>query len=245
MSLFDKLKKTPEQEAKYQARLAAIKTKQEEWTANANSKREQDKAESDAKKLQRNEDKAKANAQRLQRQQQQEEENAKKKAEFDTIKLAKDKRNHMDNQQPEPQKLSLENKQMQSTKKPDEKMKPKEVVQAIVVLLVIVLIGWFIYSVFIAPGSGAKYKATLDTTSFNVINPATLGVTFHVKNIGTKAGNPTCTIDVSDTSGTYNGTDVLSDGPTIKPGQTVTSADQITITKQGAQYVTGGTISCN
>ncbi len=149
----------------------------------------------------------------------------------------------MDNQQPEPQKLSLENEKMKPTKKPDEKMKPKEIFQALLFFIVIGLIGWFIYSVYIAP-SGAKYKATLDTSSFNVVNPATLGVIFHVKNTGSKAGTPYCTINVSDTNGTYSGTDAFT-LKTVQPGQTVTSADNLTITKQGAQYVTGGTISCN
>jgi len=149
----------------------------------------------------------------------------------------------MDNQQPESQKPSLENKQMQPTKKPDEKMKPKEIVQALLFFVVIGLVGWFIYSVYIAP-SGAKYTATLDTGSFNVVNPETLGVIFHVKNTGKVAGSPLCTIQVSDQNDTYSGSDALTLNK-IQPGQTVTSADNLTITKQGAQYVTGGTISCN
>lgn len=143
----------------------------------------------------------------------------------------------------EEQKPVLENKQTQFNKKPVQKTKPKDVIQSIIVLVVIFLIGWFIYSVFFSSG-GSKYSATIDTGSFNVVNPATLGVIFHVKNTGSKAGAPYCTINVSDANGNYSGTDGFT-LKNIKPGQTVTSVDNITITKQGAQYVTTGSISCN
>lgn len=115
----------------------------------------------------------------------------------------------------------------------------------IILAVLVVLIIWGFTAIFGGSGKKAKYQASLDISNAAVINPATLSVSFHVKNIGNAPGQPYCTINVSDPSGTYNGTDVLSDGPTIKPGQTVTSADQITITKQGAQYITTGTISCS
>ncbi len=134
------------------------------------------------------------------------------------------------------------NQPTQPTKK-NEKATPKEIFQAFLFFIVIGLVGWFIYSVYIAP-SGAKYTATLNTNSFNIVNPATLGVSFHVKNTGSKAGTPYCTINVSDVNDNYTGVDAFT-LKTIQPGQTVTSVDNLTITKQGAQYVTTGTISCN
>lgn len=94
------------------------------------------------------------------------------------------------------------------------------------------------------PSKKAKYTAWIDISNASVINPATLGVGFHVKNVGDAPGAPTCTIQVGDVNYTYDGTDQVTLG-TVQPGQTVASADNLTITKQGAQYVTTGTINCN
>lgn len=134
--------------------------------------------------------------------------------------------------------------------KPDKKKEDKAVNAVATVLTVAVfiavplLIVLWITGVF-SSGKHAKYQATLDISNAVVVNPATLSVAFHVKNVGNAPGSPTCTIDVSDPSGTYSGQDMLTNGPTIQPGKTSTSADQITITKQGAQYVTTGKITCS
>ncbi len=143
----------------------------------------------------------------------------------------------------------MENQAEVPNKKPTAKdkkpMSAKDAFQGIAGIVVIVLILWGLYAIFFG-GSGKKasYQGTVDTSSFNIVNPATLGVSFHVKNTGNAPGAPYCTLQVNDVNDTYSGTDAFT-LKTIQPGQTVTSVDNVTITKQGAQYVTDGTITCN
>ena len=136
-----------------------------------------------------------------------------------------------------------------SNQKPNKKEKKpmtvKDTLQGILGIVIVILIIWGIFAIFFG-GSGkkAKYQGTVETSSFNVINPATLGVAFHVKNTGNAPGAPYCTLQVNDQNDNYSGTDAFT-LKTIQPGQTITSTDNLTITKQGAQYVTTGSITCN
>lgn len=90
----------------------------------------------------------------------------------------------------------------------------------------------------------AQYKAS--SIRISVINPATVSVGFRVTNIGKVSGTPSCTIDVQDPSYTYHGVDVVTLKDPLSPGQTINSADpSITITKQGAAYVTTPDVKCS
>jgi hypothetical protein len=91
-------------------------------------------------------------------------------------------------------------------------------------------------------GGGTTYKAKVQ--DYNVINPADLGVTVQVTNTGSKAGTPSCTIDAQDPSFAYSGVDVATLKDPVAPGATTHFADNITITGQGAQYVTQVTVKC-
>lgn len=60
-----------------------------------------------------------------------------------------------------------------------------------------------------------------------------------------KAGNPYCTLDVQGTSGHYNRADAFQLSSTLQPGQSTRWQDpNVTVTSQGASYVTQGTITC-
>jgi hypothetical protein len=86
-----------------------------------------------------------------------------------------------------------------------------------------------------------NYAATIDGTA--VINPATLAVRFSVTNDGTQTVTPSCKIDAKDPSSTYRGFDIFVIDP-IKPGGIEHAAGNLTITKEGASFVTDLTISC-
>lgn len=119
--------------------------------------------------------------------------------------------------------------------------KSDKVAKVLAIVLVVILV--VIVIAIVASGKKAKYTATVDTSSIAVVSPTTVSVSYHVKNIGKAAGTPSCTITVNDASDAHFGEDVVSVG-SIKVGQTVTSADSITISNQGAQYVTQATINC-
>ena len=92
-------------------------------------------------------------------------------------------------------------------------------------------------------GSGpSPWKATVGDSV--VINPADLAVTVHVTNTGSTAATPTCTVQASDPSGTYTGFDQGTLTSPVQAGQTTTYVDNVTITHEGAQYVTSVTVSC-
>jgi len=111
-----------------------------------------------------------------------------------------------------------------------------------------------------SPAPTAKYTASLaDNCSMNydpscwgnigddveVINPADLRIFAVVKNTGSAPGTPNCNIQAEDASYTYTGFDLVTDKSALQPGATSTFSDDITITKQGAQYVTQITIDCH
>jgi hypothetical protein len=91
-------------------------------------------------------------------------------------------------------------------------------------------------------GGGGSFKATVG--DFTVINPADLAVAVHVTNTGTTAATPTCTIEASDPSGAYTGFDEGTLTSPVQPGATTTYVDNVTVTHQGAQYVTQVSVTC-
>lgn len=90
--------------------------------------------------------------------------------------------------------------------------------------------------------SAAQYKASVAFTK--VVNPADLAVYFTVKNTGGSAGSPQCTVNASDPSGAYSGFDSGILASPVQPGQTEKNEMDVTITSQGAKYVTSVTVKC-
>jgi len=85
------------------------------------------------------------------------------------------------------------------------------------------------------------YPATVDGTA--VVDPATIAVRFTVQNNGSESVSPACTITLQNAGGAYHGFDVFNMNP-IAPGAAVHANGNITITGQGAQFVTESKISC-
>jgi hypothetical protein len=90
--------------------------------------------------------------------------------------------------------------------------------------------------------SAAQYKASVAFTK--VVNPADLAVYFTVKNTGGSAGSPQCTVNASDPSGAYTGFNSGTVASAIQPGATEKNMINVTITSQGAKYVTSVTVTC-
>jgi hypothetical protein len=109
-------------------------------------------------------------------------------------------------------------------------------------LVVIGLLMWGGCAVFSGTGSHTTYRA--EVTGRTVINPADLAVSVRVTNTGKSAGTPECTLEASDPSGAYTGIDVATPKGTLAAGATVNFADNLTIKKQGARYVTDVKVTC-
>jgi hypothetical protein len=91
-------------------------------------------------------------------------------------------------------------------------------------------------------GSGGSFKAAVE--NYTVINPADLAVAVHVTNTGSTAATPTCTVTAQDPSGAYSGFDEGTLTSPVQPGATTTYVDNVTISGQGAQYVTQVSVTC-
>jgi hypothetical protein len=123
------------------------------------------------------------------------------------------------------------------------------------VFLVLVVIGviWFMHlggssgsANSASDNSGSSGQTTYDATSeTTVVNPADLAVYGTVTNTGTVAGTPTCTIQAHDDSYSYTGTDAVQRTSPLEPGGEWSFKDDVTITNQGAQYVTQVNVSCS
>ena len=91
-------------------------------------------------------------------------------------------------------------------------------------------------------GPKASWKARVQ--DYVVINPADLAVTVRVTNTGKAAGTPTCTVNAQDPSGAYTGFDSGTLTKPIAAGSFGVYVDNVTITSQGARFVTQVTVSC-
>lgn len=91
-----------------------------------------------------------------------------------------------------------------------------------------------------------KPKATF-TSSMTLgepLNPATAVAEVLVQNTSDVAGSPECYIQMSDVSGVYHGSDIFSFDKVLQPGEKWGFHGRITVTKEGAAYVTKGSVSC-
>lgn len=86
------------------------------------------------------------------------------------------------------------------------------------------------------------YESTV--TDYKVVNPATIQFTARVKNTGNGSGTPNCKVKGTDSSGTYKGYDYFKIDP-LEPSKEQTFNGNITITKEGAVYVTDMQITCS
>ncbi len=88
----------------------------------------------------------------------------------------------------------------------------------------------------------ASYSATITRSS--PIDPATLWVSVRVTNTSNVSGEPDCTVRAQNPSGSYKGWDIFGLGRKIAPGGTDSFNARLTITNNGASYVTEATVSC-
>jgi hypothetical protein len=103
----------------------------------------------------------------------------------------------------------------------------------------------FIGSLSGTSDSSSQDSGSIQTRSYPVkyvrhavVNPATVSVVWNITNDGTKSIKPKCTIKMQDASGTYRGFDVFDITDEISPSQTKQVIGQLTITKEGADFVT-------
>lgn len=125
------------------------------------------------------------------------------------------------------------------------------IVMAFLGILIVVLVITFMHSTGKAPASKsaavvvhkpkATYSATI--TDYVAANPADLKFYATVKNTGDAAGTPDCTVKAQDDSSSYHGFDTFT-LKTVQPGASFDWQGDLTITGQGAPYVTKVTVSC-
>ena len=103
-----------------------------------------------------------------------------------------------------------------------------------------------------SPSSKPSPEPTLDfsysaeVTRWEPINPASGRAVFTIRNTGEVSFIPdTCTVRVQDDSLTYKGFDFVSGfTETIKPGAKFMANVVLTVTKEGAFFVTNGSVDC-
>jgi hypothetical protein len=141
---------------------------------------------------------------------------------------------------------------------PEEKtifLKKQSKMRKIALIIFLCAFGLFLVSIFSSsdepantdtqttPSANAVFSGTV--LSSEVINPATIQVKFEITNTGTDAGIPNCIVRVQDASRTYKGFDSPIFDYAIEPNSSITGAINLTVTKEGAYFVTEGEVSCN
>jgi hypothetical protein len=87
----------------------------------------------------------------------------------------------------------------------------------------------------------ATYTATWMFT--DVVNPASVNVTFLIQNTSTVAGKPSCTVNVSDASGAYSGFN-QGDWAQMAAKGIIKAQLPVVVTHEGAVYVTDTKVTC-
>lgn len=119
--------------------------------------------------------------------------------------------------------------------------------KGLVQLLVVFALGLvFIYGIYLLTtprSAGNKLEANI--TSYRVSNPSLLTVEYQVKNTSDIPGKSSCDITMHDDSRTYSGSDFgYESAKQIQPNETYSGIANISISKEGAQYITSGGINC-
>ncbi|HKR81373.1 MAG TPA: DUF4307 domain-containing protein [Candidatus Saccharimonadales bacterium] len=91
-------------------------------------------------------------------------------------------------------------------------------------------------------GAKASYQVTDIKPAF--VDDQTVSVSFRVKNIGNADGTPYCQVNAHDPSSDYYGGNSGKMDSSIKAGDSTSTTMAVTITKQGAQYVTTADVRC-
>jgi hypothetical protein len=88
-----------------------------------------------------------------------------------------------------------------------------------------------------------NYSAEI--TRWEPLNPASGRAVFTIRNTGEASFIPeSCTVRVQDDSYTYKGYDFVSGFSEIKPGAKFMGNVVLTVTKEGAYFITEGSVDC-
>jgi len=94
------------------------------------------------------------------------------------------------------------------------------------------------------PEKVAQFSAEL--TRWEPLNPVSGRAVFTIRNIGDVPGAPgTCKVKVEDLSHTYVGYDWITLDNTIQPGAKFMGNVLLKVTKEGAVFVTQGSVTCS
>jgi len=107
------------------------------------------------------------------------------------------------------------------------------VVLALIVVLVIALNG----------GTNVSYRASI--ASVQPFSSTEVSVSVQVTNAGSGSGTPACTINLKSPNGAYTGEGVITASQSLAQGAQTTLHDTITVTHDGAHFVTAAASSLN
>jgi hypothetical protein len=114
------------------------------------------------------------------------------------------------------------------------------------VALALILIGFPCYLFIKWISAPTKPTTTFDSsvTLEQPANPATAVVEILVRNTGKIASAPECMVQLHDESDTYQGSDTFTPDKTLQPGEQWSFRGDVTVTKEGAAYITQGGVTC-
>jgi len=87
------------------------------------------------------------------------------------------------------------------------------------------------------PAKHAKWQASIVWDVSEIVDPATIKVWVTTKNVGQAAAVPDCAVSLNSPNGSFSGYEIFTIDK-LAPGHQQTWNGLVTITDQGAQYVT-------
>ena len=142
--------------------------------------------------------------------------------------------------------MSIEPAAVASWKKTERRMEFGFIGLVIVVIAVFIMVasgGAKTPAHASAPITSASFKGSV--LQVTLLNPHSINVKYSIRNTGSRAGVPTCTIYIQDPSGAFPGFDAPVVSKSISAGHTSWSKMQIAVGGPGTQYVTQGKVRCS
>lgn len=105
----------------------------------------------------------------------------------------------------------------------------------VILMAIVVVIGGIVSPE--PPAKHAKWRASIGWEVSEIIDPATIKVWVTTRNVGQAAAVPDCAVFLNSPNGSYSGYEIFTIGK-LAPGHEQTWNGLVTITGEGAQYVT-------
>lgn len=104
---------------------------------------------------------------------------------------------------------------------------------------------WAVVPLLFSSDPAPSIKWRVESSEFEVVNPASIRVFISVRNQGGGYGSPSCSVTASDPSGVYSGFDRITHSEVYGPGEVSNMVATVVVRNEGAVFVDDVQVDCS